>query len=95
VDEAARRLAGTPRLCLTMPTSITVSDSAVVITRTDYTVVGRNVHIAARLEGASAHGRILISDATWKLLDGKFPGQSNGEVKLKGLDQPVLTHWVN
>ena len=47
--------------------------------RMDYTVVGRNVNIAARLEGISTHGRILISDATWKPLDGMFPGQPNGK----------------
>jgi len=63
--------------------------------RMDYTVVGRNVNIAARLESISAHNRILISDATWKLLDGMFSGRPNGEVKLKGLDQPVLTYWIN
>jgi adenylate cyclase len=63
--------------------------------RMDYTVVGRNVNIAARLESISAHNRILISDATWKLLDGIFPGQPSGEVKLKGLDQPVLTYWID
>jgi adenylate cyclase len=63
--------------------------------RMDYTVVGRNVNIAARLEGISVHGRILISDATWKLLDGMFPSQPNGEAKLKGLDKPVLTYWVD
>jgi len=61
----------------------------------DYTAVSRTVNIAARLEGISAHGRILISDATWKLLDGMFPCQPNGQAKLKGLDQPVLTYWVD
>jgi class 3 adenylate cyclase len=63
--------------------------------RMDYTVVGRNVNIAARLEGVSSHGRILTSEATWKLLDGMFPGQPNGEVKLKGLEQPVETYWID
>jgi adenylate cyclase len=63
--------------------------------RMDYTAVGRNVNIAARLETISAHGRILISDATWKLVDGMFSCQPHGEMKLKGLDLPVLTYWVD
>jgi adenylate cyclase len=63
--------------------------------RMDYTVVGSNVNIAARMEKASERGRILISDATWTLLDGSFPGECHGEVMLKGLNAPVLTHWID
>lgn len=63
--------------------------------RMDYTVVGSNVNIAARMEKMSAQGRILISEATWKLLDGSIPGERNAEVMLKGLARPVVTHWIN
>ena len=63
--------------------------------RMDYTVVGSNVNIAARMEKMSAQGRILISDATWQLLGGSFPGKYNGEVMFKGLARPVVTHWID
>lgn len=63
--------------------------------RMDYTVVGSHVNIAARMEKISERGRILISDATWQLLDGSFAGERHGEVMLKGLNQPVLTHWIH
>jgi class 3 adenylate cyclase len=62
--------------------------------RMDYTVVGSNVNIAARMEKASERGRILISDATWRLLGGSCRGEHHGEIMLKGLKQPVMTHWI-
>jgi len=34
----------------------------------NYTVFGRDVNVASRLEGVSGRGRIIISEATWKHL---------------------------
>jgi hypothetical protein len=48
-----------------------------------------------RRRSAIAPRALLDSTSSRKLLDGMFHGQPNEEVKLKGLDQPVLTYWIN
>jgi class 3 adenylate cyclase len=39
----------------------------------NYTVFGREVNLASRLEGSSGSGRILISEATWEHLKRDDP----------------------
>lgn len=60
----------------------------------NYTVFGREVNVAARLQGEAPAGCILVSAATREAavrqdpgLDGLF--QPAGELKLKGIDRPV------
>ncbi len=60
----------------------------------NYTIIGKVVNAAARLQAASDPGRILISDFTRTLLAEAFPCEPRGEVGLRGIASPMATHWV-
>lgn len=60
----------------------------------DYTVIGTQVNIAARLESLAEPGEILISHATKGLLDDSFDCEDAGEVMVKGITQPVAIYRV-
>jgi class 3 adenylate cyclase/tetratricopeptide (TPR) repeat protein len=57
--------------------------------RMDYTAVGDTTNVAARLQAAADPGRIVISEATHRLVGGYFYTRSLGEVPLKGKAEPV------
>lgn len=64
-----------------------------------YTVFGREVNLASRLEGASGHGRIFISESTLRHLrrdDPELAGQClpREPVQLKGFSAPVAIYEV-
>jgi class 3 adenylate cyclase len=61
----------------------------------NYTIIGKAVNVAARLQASSAPGRILISAATHELLPDHPPREPRGLVELKGVAAPVLTYWVH
>lgn len=63
--------------------------------RLDYTAVGRQVMLAARLEGACAPGRILVSAATWELVREDIACTSRGELAVPFLDAPVAIYEVD
>ncbi len=50
-----------------------------------YDVWGDAVNLAARLEGLSIPGRILVCPRTHALLDGAFTFENHGEVQVKGI----------
>jgi adenylate cyclase len=62
--------------------------------RSDYTVIGPAVNVAARLEAASKPGRILIGAETARLLAGSVPLEQTGPLTLKGVSAPVTAHYV-
>jgi class 3 adenylate cyclase len=57
--------------------------------RMDYTAVGDTTNVAARLQAAADPGRIVISEATHRLVGGYFYTRSLGEFPLKGKAEPV------
>jgi adenylate cyclase len=57
--------------------------------RMDYTVVGRTVNVAARLEGACEPGGILVSDTTYEHVKHEFRATPTGPLTLKGVAEPV------
>ena len=62
--------------------------------RMDYTIIGGQVNVAARLEGAAKPGQILISNQTRSLVNKVFDCESFGEITVKGLAEPVPAYWV-
>ncbi|MCP3981083.1 MAG: FHA domain-containing protein [bacterium] len=65
------------------------------VRRTDYTVLGGTVNIAARLEAAVAKaGEIVISEATRSALDSSFELRELGQQSLKGIRESVVCYEV-
>ncbi len=73
------------------------SESEAVVRQGSYTVFGREVNLASRLEGASGYGRILISQSTFEHLQHDDPALARTCVPLppitvKGIREPVQVH---
>ena len=58
--------------------------------RLDYTVIGRAVNVAARLEQAAPNNSMLFSNSTKSLLGDTFQVSDSIEVKAKGVDRPII-----
>ena len=54
-----------------------------------YLAQGGTPNIAARLQSEAAPGTLAVSDATWRIVQGYFRGESLGERELKGVAQPM------
>jgi class 3 adenylate cyclase/tetratricopeptide (TPR) repeat protein len=57
--------------------------------RMDYTAVGDTTNVAARLQQAADRGRIVVSEATHRLIDGYFHTRPLGRLALKGKAESV------
>jgi class 3 adenylate cyclase/tetratricopeptide (TPR) repeat protein len=55
----------------------------------DYSAVGQNTHLAARMEQLAAPGSILLTAATLRLVEGLVRVNALGPVPVKGLMDPV------
>ncbi|HKZ06248.1 MAG TPA: AAA family ATPase, partial [Methylomirabilota bacterium] len=60
--------------------------------RMDYTAVGDTTHLAARLQQAAEPGRILVSDATARLVEGYAALTPRGPMALRGRAEPLVVH---
>ena len=63
--------------------------------RMDYTVLGKEVNLASRLEKNSEPGRILIAENTWELIKQEHPCTPSGEISIKGIERQIATYWVD
>lgn len=71
-------------------TGLVVVGSISTDLRMDYTAMGDTTNISARLQQAAAPGRILVSEATHRLITGYFHSRSLGGLRLKGKAEPVV-----
>jgi len=62
--------------------------------RMDYTAIGRQVNMAARLEVNCEPSKILISHTTWSLIRDEIPCVPKGEITVKGFRDPVKVYEV-
>jgi class 3 adenylate cyclase len=62
--------------------------------RVDYTAIGRQVNLAARLQAACTPGRVLISRATWLLVQDEFDATGMGAIQVKGFREPIEVYEV-
>ena len=62
--------------------------------RKEYTAMGMQTNIAARLEQACEPGGILISHTTWALIKNEIPCTENKQIQIKGYQKPIRTYSV-
>ena len=62
--------------------------------RMDYTIIGREVNLASRLEAAADAGEILISHETWSLTKELVMCRDKGQLPVKGFARPVQLYQV-
>ena len=63
-------------------------------TRMDYTIIGREVNLASRLESAASEGQILISHETYSLVKDLIMCRDMGQINVKGFSRPVQIYEV-
>jgi class 3 adenylate cyclase len=63
--------------------------------RMDYSVIGPEVNLAARLESSSEPRKIQISSKTYELVLDQFACTERGSINLKGIEREVKTYWVS
>lgn len=62
--------------------------------RMDYTIIGRDANLAARLQNAAEPDEILISNDTYLLVRDKIMCREKGAVRLRGIANPVQVWQV-
>ncbi len=62
--------------------------------RMDYTIIGKEVNLASRLESLADSGEILISYETFSLIKDRIMCRDKGEITVKGFAKPVPIYEV-
>lgn len=63
-------------------------------TRMDYTLLGKEVNLASRLESSADAGEILISYETYSLIKDRILCREKGQIKAKGFSRPIPVYQV-
>jgi len=62
--------------------------------RVDYTIIGNEVNLAARLQSHADLGGILLAHETYALVKDEVLTEETGTITVKGFSHPVRTHRV-
>ena len=62
--------------------------------RVDYTIIGNEVNLAARLQTHADLGGILLAHETYSLVKDAVVAEETGTITVKGFPRPVKTHRV-
>lgn len=62
--------------------------------RVDYTIIGNEVNLAARLQSHADLGGILLAHETYSLVKDAVVTEETGTITVKGFPHPVRTHRV-
>ena len=62
--------------------------------RIDYTIIGNEVNLAARLQSHADLGGILLAHETYALVKDEVLTEETGTITVKGFSHPVRTHRV-
>jgi adenylate cyclase len=60
----------------------------------DYTAIGDNVNIAARIESSTKPGQIMVSEAVYEKTKEHFVFEDAGEKMFKGKSQAIRIYEV-
>jgi class 3 adenylate cyclase len=60
----------------------------------EYSAIGLNTNLAARLEQVCKPGEIYLSHATWALVNNEIPCEEVGTIEVKGFHYPIQTYRV-
>ena len=62
--------------------------------RVEFTAVGNTVNLASRMEGLAESGTTYVSEETFKLTEGFFRFENQGQKSVKGMEKPVTVYRV-
>jgi class 3 adenylate cyclase/tetratricopeptide (TPR) repeat protein len=62
---------------------------------TAMTAIGDTVNLAARLQGLAEPGAVVLSEATYRLVQGLVGVRPGGEHEIKGKAEKQKTYWLN
>ncbi|HKH46709.1 MAG TPA: adenylate/guanylate cyclase domain-containing protein [Thermoanaerobaculia bacterium] len=62
--------------------------------RTDYTAVGDTTNLAARLQQIAEPGSVLVSETTWRMVQGEVQAEALSPTQVKGKAAPVQAFRV-
>jgi adenylate cyclase len=62
--------------------------------RMDYTAIGRQVNLAARLQVSCEPGKILLAHSTWVLVRDEIECVPKGDIQVKGIRDSVMVYEV-
>ena len=60
--------------------------------RVEFTAIGNTVNLASRLENVALPGTTYVSEDTFKLAEGYFRFEHQGEKQIKGFSEPVTVY---
>lgn len=63
--------------------------------RKEYTAMGMQVNLAARLEAACKPGEILISHSTLALIKDQIKCEPKGQIEVKGFSRPIRVYCID
>ncbi len=61
----------------------------------DFTIIGDVVNTAARLQGAAQAGELVVSEETYRAVEGRFPSAVARSLELKGKSAPVTAYVLH
>lgn len=94
--EFSRRLGADLRMRIGVNTGMASVGNFGSQDRFDYTVIGHAANLASRLEGANRFfgTDILISDETWRQINGALSGREVGLLRVVGIAEPTRVHQL-
>src|SRR5262245_1709458 len=63
--------------------------------RMDYTIIGAEANLAARLQSIAEPGQIVLSYETYALVREMFTAHSLPPIRMKGISRPVVPYVID
>ncbi|HEX3244115.1 MAG TPA: adenylate/guanylate cyclase domain-containing protein [Chloroflexota bacterium] len=89
-DELEQRRGVRPRLRIGINTGLVVAGVVGGLERSEYTVMGDAVNVAARLMAAAVPGGVLVGESTQRLTQAMFEFRALQTLEVKGKSEPLV-----